>query len=61
MDRDTPVFEEDGESDDDEGDDIDVRIDQNLNKAGGHNLASELPPSRVNGRMPLHKKILSAS
>jgi len=55
MDRDTPVFEEDGESDEDEENDIDVRI--NL----GRNNASELPPSRVNGRMPLHKKILSES
>jgi hypothetical protein len=64
--RDTPVFEEDGESGD-EGNDIDVRVDQHFTqaslsaKSSDHNQASELPPSRVNERLPLHKKIITTS
>jgi len=69
--RDTPVFEEDDE--DSEGSDemivsAHVQIDDQDEADGTdseeskkEDSASELPPSRIQSRMPLHKKILSTS
>jgi hypothetical protein len=70
--RDTPVFEEDDEES--EGDDlivpnphVNIRDHDEMDNSSRseddskQDSASELPPSRIHSKMPLHKKILSTS